>query len=490
MADVEIEILNAVNGEQLAVFTINTSETLQELYLRVRSMVSTDKPALPRLLLDGKEVFSSSALSISDGGIEGPGPVALMLIWRSEPATLTCLGLVDISDEGYHCHDTRLVHVSSPDSGTFHMSWTRSYDSQFGCYRAHIDAIRSRKLRSAGSVSVSETVAVDALNDVSKDKAPPLNLWHIPTDRGRARNTKILAIFDGKVLVSKLDECHVLEMDAKGHLSVVWRSNTIDLVKEEGCQGPLQLQEMWVVKDKIVALATCPEVIDGGNDAEVLLKGTLDDAGLLSFTQWGDVKNRIRSEISMIDGEICFVGSDACGRYMMFQIDEGELACLSLETLQTSTVLCPRLEIFEDFKGERHIHCVMDPVTEDLYFLVDCALRSFRTNFETPSCIIYRLRAEKAEDGDLPLAPDFLKSSYDLICWQQLGIDGFSDSFCISLCRYASASDAILIFDASDRLWSLPLKQARAQDALTRGWEYETFEDDDMTDLADQEDAS
>lgn len=49
------------------------------------------------------------------------------------------------------------------------------------------------------------------------------------------------------------------------------------------------------------------------------------------------------------------------------------------------------------------------------------------------------------------------------------GIDGFSDSFCISLCRYSSASDAILIFDASDRLWSLPMKQARAQDALERG---------------------
>lgn len=49
------------------------------------------------------------------------------------------------------------------------------------------------------------------------------------------------------------------------------------------------------------------------------------------------------------------------------------------------------------------------------------------------------------------------------------GIDGFSDSFCISLCRYSSASDAILIFDASDGLWSLPMRQARAQDALTRG---------------------
>lgn len=35
MADVDIEILNAVNGEQLAVFTMNTSETLQQLYLRV-----------------------------------------------------------------------------------------------------------------------------------------------------------------------------------------------------------------------------------------------------------------------------------------------------------------------------------------------------------------------------------------------------------------------------------------------------------------------
>jgi len=29
-----------------------------------------------------------------------------------------------------------------------------------------------------------------------------LNLWHIPTDRGRARNAKILAIFDGKVLAT------------------------------------------------------------------------------------------------------------------------------------------------------------------------------------------------------------------------------------------------------------------------------------------------
>ena len=41
--------------------------------------------------------------------------------------------------------------------------------------------------------------------------------------------------------------------------------------------------------------------------------------------------------------------------------------------------------------------------------------------------------------------------------------------FLYLLCRYSSASDAILIFDASDRLWSLPMKQARAQDALTRG---------------------
>ena len=53
--------------------------------------------------------------------------------------------------------------------------------------------------------------------------------------------------------------------------------------------------------------------------------------------------------------------------------------------------------------------------------------------------------------------------------YRNQGIDGFSDSFCISLCRYSSESDAILIFDASDRLWSLPMKQARAQDALTRG---------------------
>ena len=42
--------------------------------------------------------------------------------------------------------------------------------------------------------------------------------------------------------------------------------------------------------------------------------------------------------------------------------------------------------------------------------------------------------------------------------WFCPGIDGFSDSFCISQQCYDAASDSLLIFDAAGRLWSLVLQ--------------------------------
>lgn len=41
-------------------------------------------------------------------------------------------------------------------------------------------------------------------------------------------------------------------------------------------------------------------------------------------------------------------------------------------------------------------------------------------------------------------------SGYDLICHVPLGIDGFSDSFCVALAAYDAKTDTIVILDASE----------------------------------------
>ena len=60
----------------------------------------------------------------------------------------------------------------------------------------------------------------------------------------------------------------------------------------------------------------------------------------------------------------------------------------------------------------------------------------------SPSRLFWQ-RCAKVEHGP-PM------SGYDLICHVPLGIDGFSDSFCVALAAYDAKTDTIVILDASE----------------------------------------
>eukprot|EP00435_Cladocopium_sp_Y103_P064136 s16_g25.t1 len=479
MADhvVSIEIHNAVNGEQLASFELKTTDSLKELYLRLKDLVPpSGRAAMPLLLFEGQQLAAKYS-SIGSAGILAPGPVALTLVWSVEPADLTKLGDVDISAEGYHCHDTHLVRVCSPDPGTFYMSWQRSYKRESGSWRAERERMRTLGPTPMGT-NVHEDVLVDVVAEAAKPKDQRgLSVLTEPSGR-REVDCSILGVFNGVLLVSVRRESGTVHTD-QATMEIVekvdgvsnrvfWRQEE-DVRLMEAYGGQLQLTEMWVVHDKLIVAAE--RCCDDGTKPDILLRGDLDmEAGRISFSKWLDMDDtHIRCQ-SSFQPDIRMIGFDDSKKHIWFQVDRGRFSLVSVETFELQTVQCPNLELSVDTGERRLVRCVLDPVTEDLYFLVDLALTSFRSRWSTPSCVIYRLRAQFIDDGTASPVPCYDHSSYELICWEHLGIDGFSDSFCISLQRYDAASDALLIFDATGTLWSLSLRQARFQEARKHGW--------------------
>lgn len=462
---------------------MKTADSLKELYTRVKDLVpASGRAAMPLLLFEGQQLAATYS-SVESAGILAPGPVALTLVWSVEPADLINLGEVYISAEGYHCHDTHLVQVCSPDPGTFYLSWQRSYKRESGSYRAERECRRTLGPSPMGT-DVHEDVLVDVVAEAEKpeDRSRPLSVLKAPSGR-REVECSVLGVFNGLLLVSVCCGCresgsvHVDHVDATMEVvekldgvskRVLWRQEE-DTKLMDAYGGKLKLTKMWVVHDKLIVAAV--RCCDDGDEQDILLQGDLDmEVGRISFSKWLEMDETSFRCQSSFQPDIRMIGADDAKKHLWFQVDRGQFTLVSLETFELQSVLCPHLELSVDESGERRpVRCVLDPVTEDVYFLVDMALTSFRSRWSTPSCAIYRLRGQPSSDGTSP--PCYQESSYELICWEDLGIDGFSDSFCISQQCYDALSDSLLIFDATGRLWSLSLNQARFQEPRRHRWD-------------------
>lgn len=443
-----------------------TTDSLKELYLRVKALVpASGRAAMPLLLFEGQQL-AATYTSIGSAGIFTPGPVALTLVWSVEPADLTNLGDVDIS-----------VRVCSPDPGTFYLSWQRSYKRESGSFHAERECRRTLGPSPMGT-DVHEDVVVDVVAEAAKPKDRSRGLSVLTERSGRREvDCSILGVFNGILLVSVCRESgSAVHGDATMELvekldgvskRVLWRQEE-DTKLMDAYGGKLKLTEMWVVHDKLIVAAV--RLCDDETKPDILLQGDLDmEAGRISFSNWLEMDDRSLRCQSSFQPDIRMIGADDAKKHLWFQVDRGQFTLFSLETFELQSVLCPELEPSVDLGERRLVRCVLDPVTEDLYFLVDMALTSFRSRWSTPSCAIYRLRAQPSSDGTAP--PCYEESSYELICWGDLGIDGFSDSFCISQQCYDAASDSLLIFDAAGRLWSLSFNQARFQEARRHRWD-------------------
>lgn len=209
----------------------------------------------------------------------------------------------------------------------------------------------------------------------------------------------------------------------------------------------------------------------------VILRCALDlEQGRLSFPEWVDVEKCGPLSESSSGG---FAGSDKEGKRLYFFEEHSGYEQLTLYSISTETlgqrveVLLPTFD-FEKENGDTK-WVLLDPKTEDLYFLHDFALEhavladddsapplTMEALRNRKTCSVYRLRC----DPDAELGRRYESSSYDLICHACLEIDGFSDSFSVALAAYDSDQDCLVIFDAGEQFWRLPLSVARWQDPL------------------------
>eukprot|EP00913_Durusdinium_trenchii_P028733 g26948.t1 len=282
-----------------------------------------------------------------------------------------------VSHEGYHCHDTFLYPVPSPDLGAFYLVWRRSWSEAAGSYRAHLKSIGSKEFRTGRSVYE------DAIMDATDGK---LTLVRRPEEAGRGPT--VLALVKGEAIVNVVSARNgptveiVHLTDGGNHRRVLWRqSEATELCA--AFEGQLRIQQMLFVQEMVYLLAKrCAD--DGGHkDSDktgVILQGVLDS--------WPAVLRQ------------------------MFTV--------SADTLQRSEVPLPPW----DFEGLPH----------------DVGAGGLPSKLYEPS------GAVSGERLDEPAAQD-------VICHAPLTIDGFSDSFSVSVVGYDVQQDVIFILDAGDQLW-------------------------------------
>lgn len=386
-------------------------------------------------------------------------------------------------------HDSFLRQVPSVDPKAFYICWRRSFSEKGGSFHGHINLIRNKVYPTGCSLReevVLNTTRTAATAHRIKDQAMLFRMEADYLQRGPAT----LALLGGKALMNVVSSSGTSHLRASGptvelvlvqpgqsERQVMWR-HAEDEKLMAAFEGRLQLQKFYVTEDQRTYAVGSRTNHNGGPMAgRVILRCDLDlEWGRLSFPEWADVEKCGPLSESSSGG---FAGSDKEGKRLYFFEEHSGYEQLTIYSISTETlgerveVLLPKFD-FEKENGDTK-WVVLDPKTEDLYFLHDFALQyaSLATDDDSdapevtealggPTCSVYRLRC----NPDAELGRRYESSSYDLICHACLEIDGFSDSFSVALAAYDSDQDCLVIFDAGEQLWRLPLREARWQDPL------------------------
>jgi len=455
---------------------------------------------------------------------QGFAPVAnLEVCFYMMPAMFHKVGHAGISEEGYHFHDTHLQPVSAQEPGRCYATWTRTRGADDEIVVAYFkgDSKAKGKGNREETSEEEEDTGKDKGNHKGKDKGKgkdegkdddnhielcmlqpvPLTFHHHPTIRRKS-------YFDQRLLGVDSDACPwsgtcalyhdgvrteiILRLQAGGSYEVLWCQED-DVELRKAFNGTLLFTQAFFARGHVYALATC--TIAGKKNrrttSKVFLEGIIDkgaasasaQAPRLKFERWCKqsevVPARSYDELNRMHADEELVGMDAEGTGLWLQVRGHDVVVLPFDTLEARCCLCVDNMALQ-LPGKCRKVC-LDPLTRDLYLLQDRAMeklergmekvvrggledweieqKAFSLSREVPSLSVYRVRPA----GHLT----YNGSRAQLICCTDLGIDSSFGPFCLTSCAwYVEASDALVILDAKDRVWSLPLADARLQDPI------------------------
>jgi hypothetical protein len=363
------------------------------------------------------------------------------------------------------------------------MNWQRGFRAE--SYRQDIHNFRTKQREGTAPLKM-EHVIVDAMVlcpdmfgeeiegaiDASHHEAPvssrSLDSFQnsevlVPRSEDEDRHgNQVLGMLDGWPLLQTCGSTglEIAHFRSGGEKKLLWQQEREERLQQYFEAGLVFLQGFFA-RGSFYVLAR-PQ--DPSDDRIFLFQASLerDGGGVLAALHF----DRCEEQTHERRGSLTVLGSDreeTAGRIHT----SGDVMALSLATLRATAILdLKRLKL--ELQLHSRLRLALDPVTLDLYVLLDRSLKHHRGE-ESHSCKIYRVRSN-GFDGSSPTASIdgalYDDAAAELICFGDFCVDGFSDSFCMTCHTYDAQRDCIAVFDAGDGLWVLPMADARNQAAI------------------------
>jgi len=268
----------------------------------------------------------------------------------------------------------------------------------------------------------------------------------------------------------------IVRHHADGSYEELWcQEDQVEL--RQAFNGTLLFTQAFFAYGRLYALATCTIVGKKHRKtcSKVFLEGILDGSAVrasgvaprLQFQRWCQQSDLIPAR----DFYFELVGMDTEGagiwlrvRHSIVDASVDNVVVLPFDTLKARCCLSFGTTGLQ-LPGRCKKVC-LDPLTRDLYLLQDRATE-INDFADGPSVYVYRVRPAASIDSPGLDHLAYNGSSAALICCSEFGVDGYTDSFSVTSCSwYVEASDTLVVLDADDGVWSLPLRDARLQDPI------------------------
>eukprot|EP00445_Apocalathium_hangoei_P003226 CAMPEP_0203848886 /NCGR_PEP_ID=MMETSP0359-20131031/5854_1 /ASSEMBLY_ACC=CAM_ASM_000338 /TAXON_ID=268821 /ORGANISM="Scrippsiella Hangoei, Strain SHTV-5" /LENGTH=461 /DNA_ID=CAMNT_0050764543 /DNA_START=71 /DNA_END=1456 /DNA_ORIENTATION=- len=450
MSALNISLSNALTGAELSSITACSTDTVFHLHAAVAQALGGNK-GFKLLLAD--VVLEPSSDSLEVAGLKQD--VALQVVACANRARFRRIGTACPGSHGYHIHDTSIRRMHANELGKFFMAWHRGF---FG------DSYDSRN-RGSSRPYVHEVAIVDVAQTTPEPVEGPWIRDHIDvpsssplvTVPGHMGWLGVLGLFDYCPVLAETasgiaefgETASIVLRGSDGSSETLWRQDE-DAQLLEAFGGMLCCTQGFFSKERFFVLA-CLQA----DMSYVLLEGVLqrhdDSSHSLNFNKWARQDDGVITCESFAGVE--FLGTDLAETAVFMHVGNGAVAIFPLNTLKG------RLCLSEEDSG-RCSSVGYDPLTAGIYLFLDLFSQC------EPPCKVYRIRAPECVAAvDL----NYDRSSMQLICKPNFEVERYGEHACVLGVAYDFLTDCLIALDGEHGFWSLPLKDARSQEATEEG---------------------